>query len=630
MDEQISDRIGLLFVHGVGEQKRWEHLHASVLEFAELIRRSAGAPSVTIVDRTANWGLPAGTPNLKGEAPISMDVRLPTRRIRFECQEVWWADLGTRSGPLDSLRFWLWGLGQWCAPIYRDMDVSRTAPTSGQGARLTAMPRSVVGKVREVAVRFQLFSAALAAAFVACTWSLAKRLFAFLLGQAPSPTLIVQYVGDIRTFTERAAPGDSALSDPGFPRRVGIRRRMISEMVALAAREDVGEWYVLAHSLGTVVAYNGLTEIGHTLPNYLSEAQWRAVPAGWKVDPITRPRDNEIGKMMPARPHWVEDHEVIDRSQLFARLRGFLTYGSPLDKFSGLWPRIVATATDRTDGRSVFPAQCDWVNLYAPTDPVAGRIDCYAQLAPVLPPIRNCRTRWSILAGLEHITYFKGFERHRKKHAEQRLALVEWLLGAPAGDIPKREQRSGIARFAAWILFAILLLLLWAATTAVVVLARSAWDGSASSGGDRFFDWHGFLRSLCETLGPTLSLFVAPILVVGVYRWARETWLNWRLSKADNLPGKVQSALLWNVWAASAMTLFSLPLLYVGAALELGWPLPAPIADWSRWLLGWVPRGWLVGFLCGLGLFIAMSLQAFFNRSDPKPERLRKAPEAAT
>jgi len=38
-------------------------------------------------------------------------------------------------------------------------------------------------------------------------------------------TLIVRYVGDVRTYEARWTPGDSNLSDPGHPRRVAIRRR---------------------------------------------------------------------------------------------------------------------------------------------------------------------------------------------------------------------------------------------------------------------------------------------------------------------------------------------------------------------------------------------------------------------
>ena len=34
-------------------------------------------------------------------------------------------------------------------------------------------------------------------------------------------------------------------------------------------------WYILAHSLGSVAAWNGLMETEHCLPNYLDEARWR-------------------------------------------------------------------------------------------------------------------------------------------------------------------------------------------------------------------------------------------------------------------------------------------------------------------------------------------------------------------
>ncbi|HEY0115854.1 MAG TPA: hypothetical protein VGB54_09045 [Allosphingosinicella sp.] len=608
VDDRVDEYIGLLFVHGVGEQERWEHLRESVIELAELIRRTDGAPSVTVIDRTGDWKLLPGVVHPDRKAPLSLDVRLSNRRIRYECHEVWWADLGSPSGVLDSVRFWLWGLGQWCAPIYRDMDASRLA-TGGSPARLTGLPRSVVGTRREVGVRLQLFLAALAAAFVACTWELAKRLLALLLRNAPSSSLIVQYVGDVRTFTARAAPGESGLTDPGYPRRVGIRRRMMGEMITLATRAELKQWYVLAHSLGTVVAYNALTEIGHTLPNYLTQEQWALVPEDWRTDPATRLRSGEIARMMPARPHWVEDHELIDRKKLFGKLGGFLTYGSPLDKFAGLWPRIVATATDRGDG-SPFPDGCDWVNLHAPTDPVAGRIDCYQEpLGAVLPPVRNCRTRWSPWAGLEHITYFRGFERHRKGQERQRVALAQWLLGGAAAKIPERKEGSGAAFFFAWFLYTLILALLWAAATAAIVLAQDAWDGS--------FDWGGFAHSFCALVGPVAGLFIAPILLIGVVRWARESWLNWKLSRADDLPPKVQNALFANFCAATLMAALSLPLLYLGKMLDLSASLPWLTPAWLDWLVPYAPVGWTVALLCGTGLLGAACLQTALNSRDP-------------
>lgn len=238
-----EERIGLLFVHGIGEQKPWEHLRNSVLELAELFRQSDHVSGVNINDNTAAWSVRTGEPAFD-RAPLSMDVRTADGgALRYECYEVWWADLGGRSGLLNTIKFWLWGLGQWCAPIYRDLDASRLAlPPPEKRGPLSRLPNSVVGRPLEIWVRLQLFMAAITAAFVVCTWSLAKRVFAAVLGKSPSPTLIVQYVGDVRTFTERAVPGDSALTDPGFPRRVGIRRRMVCEMVALASRDDVKGW----------------------------------------------------------------------------------------------------------------------------------------------------------------------------------------------------------------------------------------------------------------------------------------------------------------------------------------------------------------------------------------------------
>ena len=46
---------------------------------------------------------------------------------------------------------------------------------------------------------------------------IAKRLFGTLLKVTPSPTLLVSYVGDVHTYEKRATPGDTALSDPGYP-----------------------------------------------------------------------------------------------------------------------------------------------------------------------------------------------------------------------------------------------------------------------------------------------------------------------------------------------------------------------------------------------------------------------------
>ncbi|HEX8643041.1 MAG TPA: hypothetical protein VF702_03915 [Allosphingosinicella sp.] len=621
--------IGLLFVHGIGEQKRWEHLHSSVLQLAELLRQSDLVASVTIQDDTGAWKAAADEPDFQ-RAPLTMDVRRADgQKLRFECYEVWWADLGCRSGPLDTLRFWLWGLGQWCAPIYRELDASRLALRPPEERPLSKLPDSVVGRPLEIWVRLQLFAAALAAAFVFCTWSLAKRVFATLRGKTPSPTLIVQYVGDVRTFTERAAPGDSALSDPGFPRRVGIRRRMVREMVALASRKDIGSWYVLAHSLGTVVAYNGLTEIGHALPNYLTEKQWGQVPDAWKRDEQTGKRNaDDTDQMMPARPLWLAHDDVINRNLLFKKLRGFLTYGSPLDKFAGLWPRIVATATDRANP---FQRAMRWVNLYAPTDPVAGPSDSYGQIPLGLPAPRNCRARWSIWAGLEHIRYFRGFERFQKAEEGQRIAVGEWLLGESADDIELRDAGAGTARFAASAWYLVLIVLLWVVTASLIVLAARALSQAAGEDRQSFFDWTALEAGLRTALGPVAGLFVALVLVIGLYRWMRESWLNWTLAAADELGEAAIAMLRRNAVAATLLLMLMVPpmiaALFHDLALAAEWAdrLPSlPIKEllpesWaaSRWVEGLLSHGWITAVAGLLGIGFASAVQALVNAADP-------------
>jgi hypothetical protein len=526
------ERIGLLFVHGMGEQERWAHLHSSVVELAELLRHTGDdKASVSVVDRTAGWELPPDRPHPGGIAPITLQYRSAARRIDYDCHEVWWADLGERSGVGDAIRFWLWGLGQWLAPIYCELDASHQSQAAPE---MVHVPRSVAGDLRlEPWARLQLLLAALAALFVTCTWSLAKRLISGLSGVAPLPTLIVRYVGDVRLYETRATPGDSPVSDPGHPRRVAIRRRMVTQMVALGAG-DHDRWYVLAHSLGTVVAYNGLTETGHCLPNYLPQDQWERLPHRLKEDEgcLRRP---DVHAMMPSRPGWLGDHDVINRPELFRNLRGLLTYGSPLDKFAGLWPRIVATATDRKplDPQTPFSA-CEWVNLNAPTDPVAGALDSFA-IKPTgsTPTPINVRTSWSWAFGLSHIHYLRGFERYARSdpRAQQKLAIAQWLLGAAA---PEDNGRLGLGgRLLAFGVYVLMIVGLWLLTAVVLAFVRAAVDSLVGAGALTF---EALIRK-SELVLPSLGIIAGGahglILFCGLYRWIREARLNERLAVAD-------------------------------------------------------------------------------------------------
>jgi hypothetical protein len=558
------ERIGLLFVHGIGEQKRFEFLRSSVVQFAELMKQSGGEGEVfgaSVVDRTADWKLAHGEPHPDGLSPVTLTLASQQRRLVFECHEVWWADLGARTGIADTLTFWFWGIGQWLAPIYRDLDAADLQKldhgTDGQAwnkvaSKLVKLPEAVAGRVGpECLARVRLAMAALATLFVVVSWVVLKRLFSAILNKAPSPTLLVSYVGDVRTFEERARPGDAALSDPGHPRRVGIRRRMVTEMVAMGVRDDLDRWYVVAHSQGTVLAYNGLTEIGHALPNYLPREQWQALPGRLKRDPGCEPRPaSEIASMMPARPSWLEDGDVINRPALFRKLRGFLTYGSPLNKFAAIWPRIVATATDRRPGaEQPFGTDCRWINLRALQDPVAGNVERFFNPRPgrpgfagCIPPIHNVDAPFRPNFLISHLRYFDVGERFARRMAvSQRHGLMRWMMTRDAEqanhDVALVEQPGGRLReILVDVLYVGLLGLLAALAIGTVTLGGDLLRALFGRSELTFIGWAAFAFRMLDNAVPVLATAATLLVMAGYLRWMKEVALNIRLAQADRLP----------------------------------------------------------------------------------------------
>ena len=445
---RTTEDIGLLFVHGIGEQKKNEHLTACAREFAALVAESEGLIRLEVRDECAT------------EARFTIDAVYrrgkDEEQVRLHLHEAWWADLGASGGPGEQIRFWLWSLGQWGAQVVREGDPRRNTsklmdmPSFDASAAASAPPvtdaekeaaatkaKAEPGLPSRVPARLLLFAAGMLAFLTLFSWSAAKRVISFLAQRLPTPSLIFLFLGDVKTYEEAGRHGKGRMIDPDQPMRTTIRRRIVSAMTAMAKRPEYDRWYVFAHSLGTVPAYNALQESEWALPNYLSEAEWNALPARFKTatpfvppDPADRPG---LDHMMPRRPPWLEGEIGIDRKQLFARLAGFVTYGSPLDKFAALWPRVVCINRQV----AVFPKDCEWVNLYEPTDPVGASLDAFAGPARRADPPasdriglvpHNVPARAGLLFGLSHIFYFKP------PGAGLSLAKLKRILGIGAAE----------------------------------------------------------------------------------------------------------------------------------------------------------------------------------------------------
>lgn len=417
MDGAKPARVGVVLVHGVGEQRRFDHLSQEV---KSLVAALSAMPNVRVSVETrssqdAEVGAANETWRADGSAPVKIHVAygLPERRVCLAVHEVWWADLDDKETLWNRLKFWFWGLGFW--------GVKKFSQATLQGAQLDMTPPRFPqfswggNLMRELIVRLRLFAFANVFVLSALTVNLLNYVLRQLrLGQLPGVEVFYQFVGDVKLYQDRPKPHLGPLASLGEPRRVAIRRRMVQVLVD-AYRADYDRWYVLAHSLGTVVAWNGLMETGHALPNYLSQENYAALKRA--NDPVLGPRTDGLKRstagMRPARPVWIaDDDEVIHRDVLFKRLRGLVTYGSPLDKFAYLWSQIVNINNDTSPwstSNGLRDAPFEWLNVYEHSDPVSSSLGAYSGpgIPPGSPAPLNLAYKASPALLLSHLKYLR-------------------------------------------------------------------------------------------------------------------------------------------------------------------------------------------------------------------------------
>jgi len=417
--------IGIVLVHGIGEQRRFEHISDEV---KRLVAALSAMPETKVsVEIRTTQDSEAGAENeswrAEGSAPVKIHVAQGSRRFCLSVHEVWWADLDDKDTLWNRLRFWFWGLGFWgvkkfddsSLPGAQDMQAPEFPPFPWGGPRL-----------REALVRARLWGFANVFLLSALTVNLLNAVLRGLrLGQIPGPDVFYQFVGDVKLYQDRGRSFQGPLTDLHDPRRVAIRRRVVQVLVDVY-RANYDRWYVLAHSLGSVVAWNGLMETAHSLPNYLTQETHAALKSA--TPPILGPRRSgtarPVDDMRPARPVWItDDDEVLYRDVLFGKLRGFVTYGSPLDKFAFLWRAIVPINKDT----SCWPPDFEWINVYDHTDPVASELTAFSFNAPAgSPQPVSYPYKASRVLLLSHLKYLDFDKRRGPDQFVSRL--VDWML----------------------------------------------------------------------------------------------------------------------------------------------------------------------------------------------------------
>ncbi|MPZ30404.1 MAG: hypothetical protein GEV13_05290 [Rhodospirillales bacterium] len=454
----------------------------------------------------------------------------PARELRIEFNEVYWADLGEEATLPRQVKFWFWALSMWT--------VAGREHTKLVGFKDMYVPRD--GRFKYLG-RFVLgFYGALFLLGAATVGLLNVILDRLKLPRVPISDLLTAYVGDVMLYSQPARDQNPIVSELGEPPRVAIRARMVDALVEFAMRE-YDQWFILAHSLGSVVAYNGLMETEAALPNYLGPTRWQQVKAfrtagGERIHSIVEP---VIDVMLPRRPVWLKPTDGIDRRVLFGRLRGLLTYGSAIGKFRAIWPVIVPANRDEY----VFPEKFEWFNVHEPTDPVSG---------PLLAFL-GTRGRWD---GTDQNINAPETVDHRsaakiKKSIAYKAGPI-WLL-SHLGYL--KRPSPGFER-----------------PRHLLVSKVSSWLINDS------FDADG-LQSAAPAVWPRAALRVAEVLLIGLAVWLGTAALLWYI-----LPHKWLAWLRRGEWPVTAVSVIA-----VAAVLNLiGWLVnrkhDGDTPRWLRWL----------------------------------------------
>lgn len=203
-------------------------------------------------------------------------------------------------------------------------------------------------------------------------WDRRRSVARATAGRHPVDVLLDGYVGDIMTYVNSLGRQFLAANVRDWDAGAAVLQRFHARMQQASAECD--EVHVLAHSLGSVVAYHGIT--GYGLPS--------------------------------AAEH------VIHASEPLAKLQGFYTFGSPLSKFGYFWPRLVGYRPTRLIISNGEPSrvscpgnviECEWLNFYNPLDLVSGKL---APPPGFLPPT-NIRVLESGLVAA-HVRYERNAE----------------------------------------------------------------------------------------------------------------------------------------------------------------------------------------------------------------------------
>jgi hypothetical protein len=430
-------RIAVLVVHGIGEQKRFEFLETIASNLYRALRRDPRRRAKAYIELCRADQITRGADaaeNWRTAPPAIVGWQVPAGEgIEVQFREVYWADLDLPASWRGTFKLLGWALGISGLRFFTDPAVG---PAAEHGMCEPSYARKGWARLW---VRTRLFLVSLLFFYIVISvflldWLLLRRVSLF----NDFRKLVHNYLGDVKLYQDWFVRNEDRLETVGKKSRVTIRGRMIRALVATAAQvykdrqsEKLDGYYILSHSLGTVVAFNGLMETALALPNYLSREEWTALPTKLKQrSPTSAPK-----MQMPARPPWLKARDAIHRGRLLDGLQGFVTIGSPLDKFAALWPCIVRINGQALGARRRVP----WINVTDLQDIVGSSIDLFDPCPPAqgIGGLEKTEVGWAdqLTLASAHTSYWTA-----KRRAQRPDRLIEKLLSWFEGNAFERPQ----------------------------------------------------------------------------------------------------------------------------------------------------------------------------------------------
>jgi hypothetical protein len=424
VSSENPQRVGLLLIHGIGDQAQGEHLRNIAGALAAAAKTSFGDANVTLTTYSPY------RPQAHATIIIRYEDRSNTpQSIVVDIREAWWRNLAENPTISSVARFWWWAI-TFCAQIkHIPKDNSDNLAPRSETVREARVP---------FRLRVQMFLKTSAFFIILLPLHVAFEILSVvpLFQRVHFLRTVFAYLNSVRIYQEPKDTKTTLLENLFQTRRLSILRKTILECKHFAEVSAYQRWYIMGHSLGSVIAHNILNLSPHALARLLPFWEASTTPTSKFYCPVKVDLASDaLSENTPAHLVCLPEKYGISPIYFFRNLRGVITYGSPLQTFAEFWPQIVMTRRDLQLGR-----QFEWINLYDPRDVVAAPIRDLPPLAGSAPT--NISVSCHPLITSAHTAYLSSVPGRSGHRVAQ--AIVDWIVNSES-TLSHHLQARGIA-----------------------------------------------------------------------------------------------------------------------------------------------------------------------------------------